>query len=314
MPANLAAASTPSTLPTSFVQILQQQFAGQVTLNASLQPYTSLRIGGIAAALVQPSSMPALLSLIALCKQHTIAFRILGGGTNVLVADAGYPGVIISTRGLQQYHFEPQDDGSTLLYSEAGVRASRLLSLCLEASLSGFEFAAGIPGSFGGVLWMNAGTRGGSVSQVFHSLEAVMDGDQAVTLTAADVHYSYRSANLPVGTVILGGRLRLQAGDKNQIANNIQAIKAYRQGQPLQWPNAGSIFRNPPGDYAGRLIEASGLKGLRMGGAMISEQHANFIINVDQAKASDVLALIERVKATVLQEHGVELTPEVEVL
>jgi UDP-N-acetylmuramate dehydrogenase len=176
------------------------------------------------------------------------------------------------------------------------------------------EFAAGIPGTFGGVLWMNAGTRGGSIHQVFHSMDIVTPEGELRLLSAAEVTFTYRSSNLPSNHFILGGRVWVRPGDRNEINSEVAKIKAYRQNQPLEWPNAGSVFKNPKGDHAGRLIEACGLKGFRSGGAMISDKHANFIVNVENATADDVMKIIHKVQETVLKEHGVQLETEVELL
>ena len=283
-----------------------------VQFDESLKPLNSFRVGGRASAVVYPSSIDEIKQVVAVCKQHQLPFRTIGGGTNLLVPDRGYDGVVlITTRRMTAFSF---DDNTKTLTADAGVRISRLIAAALDQELTGLEFAAGIPGTFGGVLWMNGGTKGGSIDEVFHSMQVIDQHGEIRTLNKKDVTFSYRSCGLPQNIVILRGTIQLMQGNRQQIKTEIDRIKAFRAGQPIQWPNAGSIFKNPAGDYAGRLIEASGLKGRQCGGAKISDEHANFIINTGSATAQDIMQLIALVKQRVRSDHNISLETELEVL
>ncbi len=294
---------------------LQALLGERVQFEIHLKPFTSLRIGGPADAITYPNSAVEVTKVVQLCNQHETAWRLLGGGTNLLVADTGYAGVLLcTTRHMNRFHLEREEEQTALLFAECGVRMSRLLSFCSSQGLAGMEFAAGIPGTFGGVLWMNGGTRAGSVDEILHSMQIIGADGQLRELQAAEVPFRYRSCGLPRNVAILSGRVELKRGEPRQINAKVAKIKSFRENQPLEMANAGSVFKNPKGDFAGRLIEMSGLKGKCVGGAMISDRHANFIINRGDASAEDVLRLIQLAKERVYQEHGIELETELEVL
>ena len=299
---------------------LSQILGERLIRNEPIKGYTSLKIGGPADAIAMPSSKQQLLETIQMIRQHQHKFRVVGGGTNLLAADDGFRGVLVLTTQMKHFCIEKnaaENDGARQnyrLYSEAGTRMARLLSECSQKSISGLEFSAGIPGTFGGVLWMNGGTQAGSIEKVVHSIEVIDENGQLSKLPREQINYRYRSCGLYPPMAIVSGELNLVAGDQQQIEQEVARVKGLRKNQPIDWPNAGSIFKNPPGNHAGKLIEDSGLKGKRIGGAMISDRHANFIINTGSASANDVLELITLAQKSVSEKFGVQLETELEVL
>jgi len=270
---------------------------------------TSFKIGGAAQLVIFPSSAQQLQACIKLCVQENIKPFILGNGSNLLVKDSGLDGVVISTEKLQSIQL--LDD--TTILCEAGVSLSVLCNFALEHSLAGLEFAYGIPGSLGGGVYMNAGAYGGEMKHVLHAVQYVDPTGQLHKLSADQLGLSYRhSAFMQLGGIVVAATLKLQSGNPTKIKDLMNDIMGRRkEKQPLEFPSAGSVFKRPPGQYAGALIEQCGLKGHSVGGAQVSEKHAGFIINTGGAKAADVRALIALVQAVVEQETGVLLEPEI---
>jgi UDP-N-acetylmuramate dehydrogenase len=245
-----------------------------------------------------------------------VSYFILGNGTNLLVRDGGIRGMAISlSRGFRGIREVKSGDGESLIYGEGGELLGRLLEFLCERNLAGLEWAAGIPGTLGGALYMNAGAFGGEIKDGLFSLR-LMDGEGNVSEKGReDLVFSYRSLELQKGWVILGGGFKLKSGSPRAIRSRMEEFLQMRKAkQPLNLPSAGSVFKNPPRVAAGKLIEQLGLKGTRIRDAQISEKHANFMVNRGQAKAKDILTLVEWVREKVSQERGVRLEMEIQVL
>ncbi|MGZ6135353.1 MAG: UDP-N-acetylmuramate dehydrogenase [Myxococcaceae bacterium] len=278
-----------------------------------LAPWTSLRVGGPAELLVRPRSADALVRLLARAKAGGIPVHVLGGGANTLVGDLGIPGLTLKLPGdLFPEEVQPAGAGDGgLVTLGAGAAIARLINVMRTRGWVGAEFLAGIPGTIGGAVAMNAGTKQGECKRVLDAVElATPDGIGWVARSALTIRY--RHTELPAGAVLTRARFRLSGGDIEASRAAMDADLGYRKRtQPLSQPNCGSVFQNPPGDHAGRLIESVGLKGTVLGGAQISPLHANWIVNLGQARAADVVGLIERARERVREATGIVLVPEV---
>ena len=275
-----------------------------------LAPLTTLRVGGPADRLAAPETVDALAALVAVAADAGVPVFLLGKGSDIVVADRGIRGLVIRARA-----GAVTIDG-TSLRAEAGASMTALAKRCAREGLAGFDWAISIPGSLGGAVWANAGAHGGEMSQVIREVE-VHDpaGGERRTIAAAECGFAYRDSRFKRGSeVILAARIDLERGDPETIAALVDGHQAHRRvTQPLADQNAGSVFRNPPGDHAGRLIEAAGLKGHRIGTAHVSELHANFIVTDRGAgRAADVRALGDHVRTAVADRFDVELRYEIE--
>ena len=282
---------------------------GEVVFDAPLAELTSLRIGGPADAFVSPEDVHDVCRIVRQARAARVPVMVLGG-TNLLVQDGGIRGMVLSLSKLAAV--EQEDD--RLVFAEAGVRMPTLLGFAVHHALSGLEWAAGIPGTVGGAVVMNAGTRLGAIQDCLDAVQMVDPDGRLSIHSAADFSFGYRSVSLPEG-IVVGAWLRLTPASREDIESHIKAYLQYRkQSQPLSQPNAGSVFKNPPGTTAGRLIEEAGLKGYRVGDAQVSPKHANFIVNLGRARAVDVLRLIETIRQAVLRRTGIGLELEWKVV
>ncbi len=275
-----------------------------------LAPLTTLRVGGSADRLAAPATGDDLAALLRSAADAGVPIFRLGKGSDIVVAEAGIRGLVIRTRA------DAVTIDGTSLRAEAGASMTALAKRCAREGLAGFDWAISIPGSFGGALWANTGAHGGEMSQVVREVE-VHDpaGGERRTMSAADCAFAYRDSRFKRGSeVILAATIDLERGDPEAITALVAGHQAHRRAtQPLADQNAGSVFRNPPGDHAGRLIEAAGLKGHRIGTAHVSEMHANFIVtDRGTGRASDVRALGDHVRAAVADLFGVQLRYEIE--
>jgi UDP-N-acetylmuramate dehydrogenase len=292
---------------------LEELLGDRVAFDVPMARFTSLRVGGPADALATPADRDELARLLRLCAEHRIPHTALGGGFNTLVLDGGIDGVVVRLSRLRRLEERP---GGTLR-AEAGVTHNQLGKFCLERGLGGLEFGAGIPGSLGGWLAMNAGVPEREVGDVVRELEVTSpSGARRRHLSRERLRFAYRSlSGLAPGSLIVSALLAVERSTPERVRAAIDRHLAHRANtQPLNVPSCGSVFVNPPGDHAGRLIEAAGLKGRRIGGAEISRVHANFIANAGGARAADVLALIEEARARVHERSGIRLVPEVRIL
>ena len=292
---------------------LEEALGDRVRFDAPLARHTSLRIGGPADALATPADRGDLARLLAICARHRLPHLVLGAGFNTLALDAGVEGVVIQLGRLRRLEERP---GGTLR-AEAGVSHNQLVKFCIRHGFSGLEFGAGIPGTVGGWIAMNAGIPSRELQHVVRELEVMAPTGRAIRhLERAALRFVYRGLRgLAPGSLILSALLAVSFATPARVKTEVDRLLARRsQTQPLDVPSCGSVFKNPPGDYAGRLIEAAGLKGHRIGGAQISPLHANFIANLGGATAADVLALIREAQTRVLALSGRRLVPEVKVI
>jgi UDP-N-acetylmuramate dehydrogenase len=278
--------------------------------DSPLAPHTSLRIGGPADYFVRVGSEDDLVGAIRVARAAELPIFLLGGGTNVLVSDRGIRGVV-----LQNKWSEARVTGS-VVEASSGTPLAHVAAVAARAGLLGLEWMATVPGTVGGAVHGNAGAFGRETADDLIDAELIDLNAQAWRAPADELGFAYRTSSLQ-GTPIIVVRARFQGtpGDRSEAVRRIKEMANERVAkQPLAQPNTGSIFRNPPGDHAGRLIEATGLKGARQGGAMVSPKHANFIVNADHASAADVRALMSRCQEEVMRQFGVQLRPEVELV
>jgi len=277
--------------------------------NAPLAPLTTFGIGGPADLLVYPESEQELARWL---RSGDVSL-VLGGGSNLLVSDKGVRGVVLClSKMFKAVTFAPPSEGQVIVRAQAGAHLGRIVAEAYKRSLAGLEFAMGIPGTLGGALVMNAGAKDGEMKNVVEHVRVMKRDGQILEMNASDCGFEYRKSSFPEGSVILDCAIRLAEGDKEKIHEKMRSNQLARKAsQPLDMQSAGSVFKNPAGDFAGRLIEAAGLKGVSIGGAMVSEKHANFIVNLGWAKASDVLAVMETVEKKVLETAGIRLEREI---
>lgn len=294
---------------TDIADLLEGRIEGTVTLDAPLAPFTTFRVGGPADVLVEAESIDDLVAVAEVRDGTPIA--IVGRGSNMLVADEGFRGIAIR---LGRAFKDQKRTGESLRLGGA-VHLPAAARLTARFGLTGFEFAAEIPGAFGGAVRMNAGAHDRSMADVLVSTQIVdLDDGTVSDIAVADLDYSYRHSSLGPSDVVTGGTIRLEEGDPKEVADRIASHLRWRREHQPGGRSAGSVFKNPPGDSAGRLIDTAGGKGLRIGGAEVSEVHANFIVTDPDAKASDVWALIDRLTTIVRDSAGVELEPEVRLI
>ncbi len=282
---------------------------GSVSFGAPLREYTSFKIGGPADVVVEPFDIEDLCLAVLQARARKIPLFVLGG-TNLLVRDGGIRGIVVSLARLRGIKEGP----GSVLYAEGGVGMPTLIGYAIRHSLAGLEWAAGIPGTVAGCVVMNAGTKLGEMKDSIKALRMVNMKGHIVDLEAAQVKFEYRRALLPRG-IVVGVWLQLKQGVRSEIERVVKDYLHYRRDtQPLAMPSAGCVFKNPPNDSAGRLIEAIGLKGARVGDVEVSMKHANFMVNRGQASAADVIALIGMVRSEIRRRAGVRLDLELKIV
>lgn len=276
--------------------------------NEPMRAHTTFKIGGEADIFIIPASPAALIYAVKKCNELEIPYFILGNGSNLLVSDGGIEGAVISLSGINSII----SDGEKITCG-AGAMLSSVCLKALSLSLTGLEFAYGIPGTAGGALYMNAGAYGGQMADVIESAECLTATGEIKTLKKENMQLGYRSSVFKNGgLIIISLTFALKKGDKAEIkAEMDELLNRRKQKQPLEYPSAGSTFKRPEGYFAGALIEKNGLKGLTVGGAQVSEKHAGFVINRGGATAADVQALIGKIQKKVFENDGVMLEPEV---
>lgn len=293
---------------TAAIASLMSEIGCPCLVNEPMKKHTSFKIGGPADLFVTPASEEILQRVTKLCREREVPLFVMGSGSNLLVSDDGVRGVVVHTGGLSDLSVS----GCEIICG-AGVRLSQLCSAAAEQALSGLEFAWGIPGSCGGAAFMNAGAYDGEMKDVVLECRHVSPDGETGSLSGDALGYGYRhSAYIENGCIITSARMQLTLGDQGMIRRKMDDLLARRkEKQPLEMPSAGSVFKRPPDHFAGTLIEQCGLKGLTIGGAMVSEKHAGFIVNTGDATSSDVRRLIERIKNDVFLRTGVELQCEI---
>jgi UDP-N-acetylmuramate dehydrogenase len=277
-----------------------------------MKKHTSFRIGGPADLFVLPETFEQTAQIVRICRENQAPFYVIGNGSNLLVSDQGYHGVVIQIyKNLSEVGVE----GDTIT-AQAGAMLSVIAKRALEHSLTGFEFAAGIPGTIGGAAVMNAGAYGGELKDVLVEVTVLTGEGEIVNVPAEELQLGYRHSVIPQnGWIVLGAKLKLKKGDSEAIRSRMEELREQRvTKQPLDRPSAGSTFKRPEGHFAGKLIMDAGLRGFTVGGAQVSEKHCGFVINTGDATAADVYTLIQEVSKRVKAQTGVELEPEVKML
>ena len=284
----------------------------RVLTEEPLNQHTTFRVGGPADYFVMPNKIEEVKAVVDLCQGANMPYYVLGNGSNLLVSDKGYRGVII------QIYKEMNDIQvvGDCIRAQAGALLSKIGSVALEARLAGFEFAAGIPGTVGGAVVMNAGAYGGEMKDILASATVLTPDGEVIKLTNEELELGYRtSIILKKAYIVLEAVYQLKPGDQETIRAKMTELKVQRvTKQPLEYPSAGSTFKRPEGYFAGKLIQDAGLRGFQVGGAQVSEKHCGFVINKDHATATDMVALMNQVSEKVMQEFGVRLEPEVKRL
>lgn len=285
--------------------------AGIVKSHENLKDHVYTKMGGKADILVAPATYEEIQRIVTYAEQKGINLTVLGNGSNVIIRDGGVRGIVLQTAGLTDMGLR---DG--YLYAQCGAKIIDVSRYALEKELTGLEFACGIPGTVGGALYMNAGAYGGEIKDVLHSALVINKKGQLVTLQGDELQWGYRKSVFASGDyIILEAIFTLSSGDPLAIKAKMDELTYLRESkQPLEYPSCGSVFKRPPGRFAGQLIQESGLQGTRIGGAEVSKKHAGFIVNADNATASDYIGLIKHVRATVKDKFGVELETEVEII
>ncbi len=284
----------------------------QLMTNVSMKEHTSFKIGGNCDLMVFPHNVEDVVSAVRLCKAHNIPYYILGNGSNLLVKDKGFRGVMIK---ISNSFSEVRLEGNCI-YAQAGASLSSIANIAKKHSLTGFEFASGIPGTLGGAICMNAGAYDGEIKNVLESAQVLTPEGNVLTLSAEDLQLGYRSSVIPkMQYIVLSAKLVLKEGSFDEITAKMSEFNHSRKTkQPLELPSAGSTFKRPTGYFAGKLIMDCNLAGFSVGSAQVSPKHCGFVVNTGNATAADVLELIEQVKERVFSTFGVMLEPEIKVI
>lgn len=281
--------------------------------NEPMKLHTTFRIGGSADFFVKPESEDEIKALIECAGKYNTAYYILGGGSNLLVNDEGYRGLIIQL-GDEFGGIEMYDE--TTVIAKAGARLSKVGNFAASKGLAGFEFASGIPGTVGGAVVMNAGAYGGEIKNIIVSASVLTSDNRIQMLSVDELELGYRTSIIQrKGWTVLSAKFKLEHGDEERIREYIKELAIRRrEKQPLEYPSAGSTFKRPEGYFAGKLIEDAGLKGFSIGGARVSDKHAGFVINTGGATASDVIRLTDEIKKKIMEIYGIKLELEVKVI
>lgn len=301
---------------TEFKKMLKQSgFKGAVKFDEPMSAHTSLKIGGAVDVMAFPEDILSLKNLLIAARARKLPVFVLGAGTNLLVRDGGLEGIAVSTEAFKRIEVFHDEGGNVMLFVESGVTLPSLINFTGKKGYSGIEALAGIPGSIGGAVYMNAGSFGAEIKDVIESV-AVMDMNGKIAALKKDkLKFSYRSSNIPDDAVILSVNIALKKDDPEVVTGRIREfLKKKKLTQPLGKRSAGCVFKNPGGDSAGRLIDAAGCKGLKTGGAEVSLLHANYFINRDRATCGDFIRLMKIVKKKVREHTGNVLKPEIKII
>lgn len=284
----------------------------KVLTEEPMKKHTTFRVGGPADLFVMPSSEEEVKAAAAICDEEKVPYYIVGNGSNLLVSDKGYRGVIIQLyKEMSRIRVEDH-----VIYAQAGASLAKIANAALESSLTGFEFAAGIPGTIGGACVMNAGAYGGEMKDVLLEVRVMTRDGEIMVLPKEKLELGYRTSVIAKeGYIVLEAAIELKPGEQDAIRAYMDELREKRTSkQPLEYPSAGSTFKRPEGYFAGKLIQDAGLRGFRVGGAQVSEKHCGFVINAQDATAADIFSLMEQVSGKVREQFGVVLEPEVKRL
>lgn len=292
-----------------FCEIISED---RVLVNEPMAGHTTFRIGGPADYFIEAADAEEIRWAIAVCREEGLPWFVLGRGSNLLVGDRGFRGVVLSV----YREFQGIETEQETVRVKAGTLLTTLTGKLLEESLTGMEFASGIPGTVGGAVMMNAGAYGGEMKDIVREVTVLTPEGEILCLSAAEMKFGYRTSVVKEKEyIVLSAVLELKKGDPEEIRRKMQELKAKRvEKQPLEYPSAGSTFKRPEGYFAGKLIMDAGLAGARVGGAQVSEKHCGFVVNTNDATAADVRELMSRVQKTVEEKYGVRLEPEVRFL
>lgn len=294
------------------IEKIKKLKVGKIIENPLMKKYTTYKVGGEALAIVMPDDIKSLVKLIEFVNKNNVKYKILGNGSNVIFKDELYDGIIINLSKLDKFEVD-----GTIITVGAGYNLIKLAMKTAKLGLSGLEFASGIPGTVGGAVYMNAGAYKSDMGYVVSEVKVLTPDLKIKTMYNKDMDFHYRTSFLKKnpGFICLETKIVLKKGNKDEILALLEDRKQRRLiSQPLEYPSAGSVFRNPTGDFAGRLIEEIGYKGKNIGGAYVSEKHANFIINKGDAKASDIKKLISEIQDKVKEKYDIELILEQEII
>ncbi|WP_291649816.1 UDP-N-acetylmuramate dehydrogenase [Clostridium sp.] len=282
-----------------------------IILDAEMKNYVHFRVGGPADILLIPENKEQVIRTIEICKEKNIPFYVVGNGSNLLVKDGGIEGVVIKLNEVKNINVY-----GDIVEAECGAMLKDVSNAALKSSLTGFEFACGIPGTVGGAVFMNAGAYNGEIANVIESAEVIDNEGRILTLSKDELELGYRSSVvMKKNYIVLSARFELQNGDEKEIKEAVDDLTCKRESkQPLEYPSAGSTFKRPEGYFAGKLIQDAGLKGYSIGGAAVSEKHSGFVINKNGATAKDILDLIAYIQSEVKRQFDVELHPEVRII
>ena len=283
----------------------------EVKINALMKEHINFEVGGPADILLIPSKVEQIIESIKICKENNIPYFVMGNGSNLLVKDGGIRGVVIKLTGLTNLEVKDEE-----IKSDCGVMLKELSDKALENSLTGLEFACGIPGSVGGAVFMNAGAYNGEIKNVIKEAEVITSSGEIITLSKDELELGYRTSKvMKDNSIVINATFKLEKGNKEEIKETIDDLTQKREEkQPLEYPSAGSTFKRPEGYFAGKLIQDSGLKGYSIGGAAVSSKHSGFVINKGNATAKDILDLIAYIQEKVKKQFGVELHTEVRII
>ncbi len=276
-----------------------------------LNKHTTFKVGGPAKYFFVPECKEEIIHIIEWCRDNSIKYMIMGNGSNVLFSDDGYDGAIIQIySGMNEITL--LDDG---IYAQSGALLSKISNIARDNSFTGMEFASGIPGTLGGAVVMNAGAYGGEMKNIISYVDVLMEDGTVRKYSGEEMEFDYRHSVIDDKKIVLGAKISLQKGDINDINAEMNRLKEARcSKQPLEYPSAGSTFKRPEGYFAGKLIQDSGLRGYRVGGAMVSDKHCGFVVNYDNATSKDITTLISDVQRIVKDKFGVVLEPEVKII
>ena len=283
----------------------------EVKINALMKEHINFEVGGPADIVLIPSKVEQIIESIKICKENNIPYFVMGNGSNLLVKDGGIRGVVIKLTGLTNLEVNEEE-----IKADCGVMLKELSDKALENSLTGLEFACGIPGSVGGAVFMNAGAYNGEIKNVIKEAQVITSSGEIVTLSKDELELGYRTSKvMKDNSIVINATFKLEKGNKEEIKETIDDLTQKREEkQPLEYPSAGSTFKRPEGYFAGKLIQDSGLKGYSIGGAAVSSKHSGFVINKGNATAKDILDLIAYIQEEVKKQFGVELHTEVRII
>ena len=282
-----------------------------IKIDEKLSEYVNFKVGGPADILLIPNSKEQVIKSIKICKENNIPFYLIGNGSNILVRDGGFRGVVLSLKNVKNIYVDGEK-----IEAECGVMLKEVSDKAIENSLTGFEFACGIPGTIGGAVFMNAGAYDGEISKVIESAEVIDENCNIIRLSREELDFGYRSSLvMKKGYTVLSAVFKLEKGQVKTLKELIEDLTNKRESkQPLEYPSAGSTFKRPTGYFAGKLIQDAGLKGYSIGGAAVSEKHSGFVINKGNATAKDITDLIKHIQDEVKKQFGVDLHPEVRII